>query len=389
MRKLICVGCAIVAFGVAHGAAAHGVKPSASPVPKAEQKVERDPWSIFFNPAEAAARISIKRDEGWRYIRSDGLPDHQPGSFPNHGNPHAIEKKDYEFRVSLRPTRDSQPTRLGHENFGVALNGVPFDPLTAEFWNRDRSSGWNVEAMSGAMNLGLDRHNAHVQPDGSYHYHALPTGLHERLPYRTQPVLLGYAADGFPIYGPYGYQDAADATSSLTELRASYQIKKGQRPDDAPGGVYNGTYVQDYEYVSGIGQLDECNGREGVTPEYPSGTYYYVISLSFPFIPRCWWGSPDSTFFRGRPSGGMGGGMGAGPDGRGHDQMGGPPRRAGFSGGGRRPPGGRPDLGAAAERLGISKDELRRALGPPPPNFERTARKLGISADQLYKALHP
>lgn len=296
MRGIAFVIVAVINFGLAIEVMAHGVEPTAKDEPTVNNKPhpKPGPWSVFLNPAEAAARISIKHDEGFRYIESDGLPDHQPGTFPNRGNPHSIEKKDYEFRVSLTPSKGGQPRKLGHENFGVALNGVPFDPLTAEYWNRDRSSGWNVEAMSGAMNLGLDRHNAHVQPDGSYHYHALPTGLHERLPYRKQPVLLGYAADGFPIYGPYGYQDAGDAASPMTELRASYRIKQGPRPLDAPGGVYNGTYVQDYEYVSGIGQLDECNGREGVTPEYPGGTYYYVISLRFPFIPRCWRGSPDS-----------------------------------------------------------------------------------------------
>ncbi len=44
--------------------------------------------------------------------------------------------------------------------------------------------------------------------------------------------------------------------------------------------------------------LDQCNGRFAVTPEYPNGTYHYVLTDAFPFIPRCWMGNPDSSFMR-------------------------------------------------------------------------------------------
>ena len=58
---------------------------------------------------------------------------------------------------------------------------------------------------------------------------------------------------------------------------------KGRGPV-APAGAYDGTFVQDYEYRAGTGELDECNGRQGVTPEFPNGTYYYVLTDAFPFI---------------------------------------------------------------------------------------------------------
>ena len=72
-----------------------------------------------------------------------------------------------------------------------------------------------------------------------------------------------------------------------------------------PGGTFDGTFVDDYEYIAGSGDLDECNGREGVTPEYPEGTYYYVLTDTFPFIPRSYRGTPDRSFERrGAPPGG-------------------------------------------------------------------------------------
>jgi hypothetical protein len=425
-----------LALAAGSPAMAHGVKPTAGSAPKVKKAEIFNPWSFLLHPAEAAARISIDTGSGYRYVRADGIPDHQPGQFPNRGNPHSIKQQNYDFRVPVHPAKTGRITQLGHQNFGIALNGVPFDPLTAEYWNRDRSSGWNVEAMSGAMDLGLDQHNAHVQPNGAYHYHALPTGLIEQFPFREKPALIGYAADGFPIYGPYGYRDPANAGSPVVQLHASYRVKSGNRPS-GPGGRYDGTYVQDYEHAPGTGDLDACNGREGVTPEFPGGTYHYVITAEFPFIPRCWVGTPDGTFAL-RGPGGAGGGPGAGPGGSGlPHEMGppgggapgmtrpsnmGPPSGGSMGGGFGRPGfgpqggmgqgggfggpqggrmgggpgggpgggmGGPPDLNAAAERLGISVQELHQALGPPPPDFDSAAKRLGISRDKLFQALHP
>ena len=48
-----------------------------------------------------------------------------------------------------------------------------------------------------------------------------------------------------------------------------------------------GTFTQDYEYVAGSGDLDECNGRTGVTPEFPKGIYHYYATDSYPYLQRC------------------------------------------------------------------------------------------------------
>ncbi|EAV43717.1 hypothetical protein SIAM614_11353 [Stappia aggregata IAM 12614] len=180
--------------------------------------------------------------------------------------------------------------------FGIAVNGVVMDPGTAEYWQNDRRSGWNYEALGGACKLGLDKYNAHVQPNGTYHYHGIPNGVLASENGTSVPALLGFAADGFPIYGPYGYSDPKQ-TSGLKTLKSSYSLKSGTRPG-GPGGRYNGKFTQDWAYVAGAGDLDQCNGRFAVTPEYPKGTYHYVLTDTFPFIPRCWMGNPDSSFLR-------------------------------------------------------------------------------------------
>jgi hypothetical protein len=270
-------------------------------------------------------RVSITVTGGQRLIAANGWPDHIPGQFPNRGNPNSILEQTYNFRVPVTPQAAQTPASSARWWFGVAVNGVPFEPGTAEFWNGERGSAWNYEAKGGSINLGLDEHNAHVQPQGSYHYHGLPTGLIARLGGDGKKmVLVGWAADGFPVYTAYAHSDLKEASSPLRKMRSSYRVKKGERPD-GPGGAYDGRFTADYEYVKGSGDLDECNGRFGVTPEFPQGVYHYHLTDEFPYISRLFRGTPDASFQKGGPGGGRGsGGRGFGPPPRGGGQGRGP-----------------------------------------------------------------
>lgn len=284
-----------------------------------------------------ADQVKIITRDGKRIIEANGLPDHESAQFPNRGNPNSIREQHYTFEMPLAPQAADKPRPLTFHLFGVAINGVVFDPGTAEIWvpgqkvvsrpgpntrlfpGQELDHAWNYEGM-GKMELGVDASHAHVQPNGAYHYHGLPTALIERLRKvqgTGKMLLTGYAADGFPIYSVFGHETANDANSPLKKLRPSYQWKKGQRPtgDDGPGGKYDGTFVQDYEFIPGSGDLDQCNGRQGVTPEYPTGTYYYVLTDAFPFVPRYFHGTPDPSFVKQHPRPGLL------PDGR----RGGPP----------------------------------------------------------------
>lgn len=257
---------------------------------------------------KVTSSASIITEGEFRIIKSNGWPDHTPGTFPRKGNPNVPTPQSYSFRMPLKPRAAAAPGSSHGWWWGVAINGVPFEPGTAEAWNNDRRSGWSYEAATGFLNLGLDEHNAHVQPNGSYHYHALPTGLVERLGGDgTKMLLIGWAADGYPIYSGWAYSDPKDPKSELRRMTSSYHLKQGARPQQVggPEGNYDGRFTQDFEYKAGSGDLDECNGRTGVTPEFPQGTYYYCIIPEFPFVPRLWHGAPDPSFSKGeRPPGG-------------------------------------------------------------------------------------
>ena len=296
---------ALAGLLIAMPAAAHdSTQPLNGEEPVEHKHLGDEIWGLILPEAEASADMSI--DGGYRRIHGNGYPNKPPGQFPNRNNPHSISRKNYNLKVPVSPRKNSGATMTQGGVFGIAVNGVVMDPATAEFWQNDRRSGWNYEALGGACKLGLDKYNAHVQPDGTYHYHGIPTGVLADSGGRSVPALLGFAADGFPIYGPYGYSDP-NGKSSVKKLKSSYRVKSGNR-QGGPGGRYNGKFTQDWAYVAGSGDLDQCNGRVAATPEFPDGTYHYVLTDTFPFIPRCWMGSPDNSFLRLKRQG-MRGGM--------------------------------------------------------------------------------
>lgn len=237
-------------------------------------------------------RITVKGAS--RIIQSNGVPDHAVGKFPNRGNPHQISAQRYTFRVPANP-KVRRATELARgASFGVAMNGVPFDPNAAEFWQGRRSSGWTYNALGGAVPLGLDTNYAHVQPSGAYHYHGLPVKLMQALGWnaKTASPLIGYAADGFPIYAL-----TAEVNGQVTKMTSSWRLKAGRRPGGSePDGRFDGTFVQDYAFVAGAGNLDRCNGAIVQTIDFPNETYAYFLTKTYPVVPRCVMGDIGTGF---------------------------------------------------------------------------------------------
>lgn len=285
--------------------------------------VNNDTTSILGDCSETLAfspSFTMTISGGNRIISCNNIPDHQVGLFgmgPGSLNPNAISPQSSTYSITVNPTLTGSniellgttggPMSQGPQySFGILLNGIELDPVAAEPWphqgimNPNVNWEWNLEALGLGINLGLDCNFAHVQPTGKYHYHGTPNLFLDDLSIDpTVMTLIGYAADGFPIYYKYAYEDADDANSTVIAVQSSFRLKSCERPGDgitAPCGDYDGTYSNDWEYIEYSGSLDECNGRYGVTPEYPSGTYYYVITDQFPSIPRCFKGTPSSDF---------------------------------------------------------------------------------------------
>lgn len=190
---------------------------------------------------------------------------------------------EFVFRIPRAPRRVSgerAPLPVGV--VGVFASGVPVYNLFARASYQDAGL-WRFDPVRGAApSPAVERWLA----DGSRH----------------SPVI-GYALDGFPIYGPWGFANA-DGSGGVRRMRSGYRLRKmAARSSWADGTVLTGaqagpavsaeyplgTFAEDYEFA-GAGDLDAANGRFAVTPEYPQGTYAYFLStgldggLAFPYL---------------------------------------------------------------------------------------------------------
>lgn len=300
-------------------------------------------------------------------LTSNNIPNHdfndETANFAND-----VAEVSRTFEIIRNPQLATASTALDQQTFdGVFLNGVPIDLLSAGCYRPDDPGAdgdgnvaigctvddpWLTNPLGTDHKFGADAHNAHTQPDGTYHYHGNPLALFDDNPGPIGSPLIGFAADGFPIYGSYF---ADPDTGEVRRAVSGYTLKQGDRPDgdDNPPGAYDGTYYDDYEFTGSTGDLDECNGME------VDGRYGYYVTDEFPYLMFCHSGTPDPTFTKG--AGGEGEAADAG--------------------------GEAPDLTEAAATLGVTIDELEAALGAPPPDLEAAAEVLGITVEELQAAL--
>jgi hypothetical protein len=260
---------------------------------------------LSYSAFNSSSKVNATSQSSWtcsgslRQLTSNGIPDH-PVTDGNFATP--ISTQSVSTSMRLQPTNTGSQTS-GAGNVGYVVNGVKLDPGTAGTCAATATGTgpgqgcvqiagndpWRIEALGGAFTFGTDSSNAHVQPTGDYHYHGMPEGYITRLNKGQALTLVAWAKDGFPIYARYGYTNPNDATSAIKVLRGSFQ-KKAAPDAGRPANTTifpMGTFTQDYEYVAGSGDLDECNGRFGVTPEFPNGIYHYYITDTYPFIQRC------------------------------------------------------------------------------------------------------
>jgi hypothetical protein len=238
--------------------------------------------SYVLTDEEFGTKVTVTMVDGVRTMVSNALPNHEVGEFPNEGNPNTISEQEITNVFPL------DPMYTGAGGFarqaGVALNGVKFEPQTAERLTCATGEVYSVEALEGYMDFGVDFNNAHVQPTGEYHYHGVAENLVSAFAEGDDPVLVGFAQDGFLIYSSpsNAYQPSyALKTEPRTGTDCTY-VRPGLSIDEDLEGTFpDGSFVSDWEYVAGKGNLDECNGAE------INGQYAYVLTDEYPYVPRC------------------------------------------------------------------------------------------------------
>ncbi|MBI3866769.1 MAG: YHYH protein [Planctomycetia bacterium] len=202
--------------------------------------------------------LRISHDASFVIIRSQGYPNHPTALFPNSGNPNSIRVQDFTFRLPLEPRLAESVTRVPMGPIGMALNGVAF-------FNPFEIGGMN--AVEGYSEVWLDSCCGHPQQEGVYHYHKYPSCVKSPFPDdgKQHSPIIGFAWDGFPVYGPYGKE---------------------------------GVMAKDLKEESA---LDVCNGH--ADPE--RGYHYHVTPGRFPYLIGGYAGVPERSNSRELSRGGQ------------------------------------------------------------------------------------
>ncbi len=246
--------------------------------------------STGYNGIEANVQ-SVEYTAGSVYIRSTGIPSHPIGPWP--GNPNDAIDKNYLFRIPRVPQQATNHVATPLGPIGVFVNGVPVFSADdgRSYQNQDV---WNQNAVL-VESISFDNCLGHPTMTDAYHYHQVPECLQVELGddgLEHSPII-GWARDGYPVYGPYAYSNPTDPNSPLARMLSSYQKRsitdRHVLPDGSvlPPNQWGpnisaqfplGMYLEDFEFLINSGDLDIFNGRFAVTPEFPGGTYAYFAS---------------------------------------------------------------------------------------------------------------
>ena len=224
------------------------------------------------------------------YITCTGIPGYTIG--PSWGNnPNTPTNQNFVFKITRTPvpnTGTATATPLGHT--GIWSNGVSmYNAWDAMSYNNGGVWRQNAIVVEGP---GFDSCLGHPAANGEYHHHLNPKCLYNDRDSSRHSPLIGFALDGYPIYGAYGYANPI-TPGALKSMRSSYRpraittrttLPDGSTASQAGPAVSTakpiGYYLEDFEYVAGRGDLDVHNGRFCVTPEYPQGTYAYFVTIN-------------------------------------------------------------------------------------------------------------
>ena len=183
------------------------------------------------------------------------------------------------FIIPRNPTPDSTPDSIQGGQTALFLDGsVAFHPGDAQSYN-SQNVWWRIAYYFEGTDM--DNYNGHSTPnDQIYHHHFDNLALNNTGSTMHSPIV-GYAWDGYPIYGSYAYANT-DGTGGITRMKTSYQKHTYTTRTNGPAVNTQypiGCFINDWYYSAGSGDLDEHNGRFAVTPEYPSGTYAYYTTI--------------------------------------------------------------------------------------------------------------
>ncbi|HZR81276.1 MAG TPA: YHYH protein [Candidatus Binatia bacterium] len=258
-------------------------------------------------------------------VQSNGIPTYMYVAL----TPNGLQAKSYNFTFPRFPTVAANATAvplLG--NVGVAVNGIPIYGVNEGPQPASDAYGDPIAASI------LDECGSHSAQQGTFHFHKLQvkclvqSAVSESQPWNdpdpspsVPSPIVGYAFDGFPIYGPYectdtgcssvqkmlsawdntGYQSGTVGCTSSASCSSGYCTDVMINGAETTACVPRTCVWSNNEYTAKAGSayLDQCNGHVG-----PNGDYHYHTTTTFPYILGCYRGAPTNNGGTGTPPGG-------------------------------------------------------------------------------------
>jgi hypothetical protein len=220
------------------------------------------PWIKADGTYDLTAKVNVDGAVAWqgtefamvtqgpiRRISGNGLPSHPTGIFPVarsddayqfDRNPNTIRGRQYTFDLPANPQLAAQPSCVNTATIGITVAGVPiFNAL-------------DLRGQDAVAHEIQDTCGGHPERGGTYHYHGVSDCLLQAA--GTRSGLIGYALDGFGIYGP----ENADGT------------------------------------LISSADLDECHGMVGevLWDGKLVEMYHYRLTYDYPYTVGCFRGTP-------------------------------------------------------------------------------------------------
>lgn len=224
------------------------------------------------------------------YVKATGIPDYNIGPF--NGNPNIPANSNATFDIPRNPQPAATHVSTGLGAIGVLINGVDVFNMSDAMSYQNQGVWHNNAGVVEAV--GFDAAKAHPQQQGVYHNHEDPISLEAEIgATSSNPMLIGYAIDGYPIMNDYA---SLTPGGSVVKMTSSYQLKtysgnvRGNGGPNVAAPYVLGYFEEDYQYVAGAGQLDQYNGAFVYTPQFPNGTYAYFATTdnagnaAYPYI---------------------------------------------------------------------------------------------------------
>ena len=186
--------------------------------------------------------VKVICENGKAIITSDTYPSHTlMKGIVGTNEQVPVPAKDYAAPIVLNPVLGSTP-QTRDAALGVAVNGVPIYDYTGGGEMTLDDLKHHQEQHDTLQTEQLDVCGGHAGRGDDYHYHVKPTCMIEQMKNAGDAAIIGWAFDGFPIYGD-------------------------NNPDGTP---------------ITMGELDVCNGKTDDTY-----IYRYHTSTQAPYIIQC------------------------------------------------------------------------------------------------------